>query len=296
MLPGMTARPRIAIVGAGNLGTALAESLRRAGYTIEAVIARSRGASLKRAQALAKNVGAQAVAGRPASISADVVWFCVPDSEIARAAQTFAAAADWKGRIALHSSGALASDELRALRQRGAAVASVHPMMTFVRGSSSGRSRPLLVGVPFAIEGDAAAVRRARGIVRDIGGVAYSIRKKDKAAYHAWGTFASPLFTVLLATTEQVAAVAGVPRKAAKRRMIPILLQTLANYACHDAGEAFSGPIIRGDVDTVRRHLRVLRQLPVAYEVYRSLALAAVHLLPGKNKSALEKALKSAGK
>src|SRR3974390_1109012 len=163
--------------------------------------------------------------------------------------------------------------------------------MTFVQGS-----RPSLAGVPFAIEGEAVAVRLARRIVNDLGGNAYPIQKKDKAAYHAWGTFASPLFTALLASTEQVAALAGVNRKAAKRRMIPILLQTLANYASFDAGDAFSGPIIRGDVETVKRHLQVLRKAPAASGVYVSLALAALEYLPAKNKAQLRRTLVSARK
>ena len=160
--------------------------------------------------------------------------------------------------------------------------------MTFVRGS-----RPALAGVPFALEGDAPAVRMARRIIEDIGAHAYPIRKKDKAAYHAWGTFASPLFTALLATTEQVAALAGVNRKAVKRRMIPILLQTLANYAVFEAGEAFSGPIIRGDVDTVKRHLQVLRRVPAARAVYAALAGSALRYLPARNKTRLKRLLDS---
>jgi len=289
MLPGMATKPRITIVGAGNLGTALAVSLRRAGYAIEWVIAHSQGSSLKKARRLAKEVGAQASAELSVAMSSEVVWVCVPDAEIARVAHSVADKIEWKGRVVLHSSGALTSDELNALRRRGAAVASVHPMMTFVRGS-----RPSLVGVPFAVEGDTAALRVARRIVSELGGHAYPIRKADKAAYHAWGTFASPLFTALLATTERVAEAAGVTRKAAQRRMIPILLQTLANYSAFDAAGAFSGPIVRGDIDTVQRHLRVLRKVPVAYEVYLALARAAVDYLPGKNKSELRKALKSA--
>jgi len=162
----------------------------------------------------------------------------------------------------------------------------VHPLMTFVRNS-----RPSLAGVPFAIEGDGIAVRIARRIVSDLGGRAYAIRKADKAAYHAWGTFASPLFTALLATTEQVAAVAGVRQNEARRRMIPILLQTLANYASVGPEEAFSGPIVRGDVDTVKRHLRVLRKVPAAREVYLALVQAALRYLPTKKKDSLRKAL-----
>jgi predicted short-subunit dehydrogenase-like oxidoreductase (DUF2520 family) len=285
MLPGMAGKPRVAIVGAGNLGSAIAVALRRAGYAVEAMVARSRGESRKRAQRLATQVGARVVTDL-STVRAELIWFCVPDAEIARAARSLAGKVEWKGRVALHSSGALTSDELAVLRRRGAAVASVHPLMTFVRGS-----RPSLAGVPFALEGDAAAVRVARRLVRDLGGRAYPIAKKDKAAYHAWGTFASPLFTALLATTEHVAGLARVTRKAARQRMIPILLQTLANYAAFGAAGAFSGPIVRGDVDTVTRHLAVLRGTPAAREVYSALARAAVLYLPVKHRNSLKRIL-----
>jgi predicted short-subunit dehydrogenase-like oxidoreductase (DUF2520 family) len=287
MLPGMAAKPRVAIVGAGNLGTALALALREAGYAIEALITRSRVESLKRAQRLAKRVGARA-SNDLSGVRAELIWLCVPDAEIARAAASLAGQLEWKGRIAFHSSGALSSDKLAALRSRGAAVASVHPLMTFVQGS-----QPSLTGLPFAVEGDARAAGVARRLVKDLGGRAYSIRKEDKAAYHAWGTFASPLFTALLATTEQVAILAGVNRKAARERMIPILRQTLANYAALGAAGAFSGPIVRGDVDTVKQHLRVLRGSPAAREVYSELARAALRYLPVKNRNSLKRTLDS---
>ncbi len=300
MLPGMTAKPRVAIVGAGNLGTALAVALRHAGYEVEAVVAPSRGASspasspasLKKARKLAKQVGARAVVDL-SGVRAELIWLCVPDAAIAEAAGSLAAKVEWKGRVALHSSGALTSDELGVLRQRGASVASVHPMMTFVKGSHSLSSQPALAGVSFALEGDAAAVRVARRVVRDLGGQAYSILKKDKAAYHAWGTFASPLFTALLATAEQVASLAGVNRKEAKRRMLPILQQTLANYAALGAAGAFSGPIVRGDVETVRSHIRTLKRIPLAREIYLSLAKAALSHFPAKNNRALRREFES---
>jgi len=280
----MAARLTIAIIGPGNLGTALAVSLRRAGFAISAVIGPERSSS--RARSLAKQVGAVATRDLE-GLEADVVWFCVPDSEIARAARGFAVAS-WKGRVALHSSGVLTSDELNVLRGKGAAVASVHPLMTFVEGS-----RPALAGVPFAIEGDRRAARAARQIVRQLGGNVYSIRKEDKAAYHAWGTFASPLLTALLATTERIAGAAAVERAQARRRMIPILMQTLANYAQFGAAGGFSGPLVRGDVNTVRRHLRVLAKVPDARRVYRALAQAAIEYLPVKNKNELKRALET---
>ncbi len=281
MLPGMAAKPRIAIVGAGNLGTALAVSLMHAGYQIEGIVARKSAKSSVRAKKLAQEIHAPLLFDLE-GIGANLVWFCVPDSEIAHAAASVAAGFRAKGRIALHSSGALTSDELNPLRKKGAAVASVHPLMTFVRGS-----RPPLAGVSFAIEGDPKAIRIARQVVVDLGGNPYSIRKKDKAAYHAWGAFASPLFTSLLATSEEVAAIAGVDRKSARKRMMPILLQTLVNYAAFGPAGAFSGPIARGDVETVERHLRVLRRVPSAQRTYIALAHAALRCLPAKNRDEL---------
>jgi predicted short-subunit dehydrogenase-like oxidoreductase (DUF2520 family) len=282
----MSRRPRITIVGAGNLGSTLATCLHQAGYAIDQIVFRNSRAARRKAKVLARKVGARAVAIARVEIKADLVWFCVPDDAIAQVVHSLAERADWKGRVALHSSGALTSDELAVLRRRGAQVASVHPMMTFVAGS-----QPALAEVPFAIEGDAAAVRATRAIVKNLGGKAYAIRKLDKVAYHAWGTFASPLLTALLVTTEQMASAAGVSRREAKRRMLPILQQTLANYAALDAAGSFSGPIVRGDVETIRRHLGLLRKVPAAREVYVALARAAVLYLPGKRKQLVRELL-----
>lgn len=237
---------------------------------------------------MAGEVGAIAVSAARAKVGAEIVWFCVPDGAIAGAAESLVGAAGWSGKVALHSSGALTSDELSVLRKRGAAVASVHPMMTFVRGS-----RPPLAGVPFAIEGDPKAARAAQTIVLELGGLPFTIRKEYKEAYHAWGMFASPLLDALLAVSERVAVAAGVRRKAARERMLPILRQTLANYARLGAAASFSGPIVRGDVATVAKHLKVLREVPGAGEVYTALARAALRDLPAKNRTALMRMLKA---
>ena len=114
--------------------------------------------------------------------------------------------------------------------------------MTFVPGSV-----PSLHGVPFAVEGDAAAVRLARQIVRDLGGEASPFPRSKKSAYHAWGGFTSPLLIALLVTGEKVARAAGLSAADARKKMLPIVRQTLANYAKLGPAGAFSGPIVRGD-------------------------------------------------
>ena len=165
-------------------------------------------------------------------------------------------------------------------------MASVHPLMTFVPGS-----RPSLSGVPFAVEGDVAAVRVARRIVRDLGGEAFVIPAARKAAYHAWATLTSPLLLAFLVTLEDAAVAAGLTRDDSRRKSLPIIRQTLENYARLGPNDSFSGPIIRGDVETVAKHLAALSKYPWAREVYVALARSALRRLPAKNRKHLSRLL-----
>jgi predicted short-subunit dehydrogenase-like oxidoreductase (DUF2520 family) len=289
MLRGMDRRPVVAIVGAGNLGIAISTQLHAAGYKISEIVSRSTVKSGRTAR-LARRLSARFTTVTRPDLSAKLIWFSVPDREIAKYAKSFAASTNWKGKIAFHSSGALSSDELAPLRRAGAVVASVHPLMTFVSAVA-----PNMSGVPFAVEGDRAAVNAARRVVADLGGQVFPIEKKNKVAYHAWGAFASPLIVALLASAEQVARSAGIGAIEARKRMLPIIRQTVANYAVHGPAGAFSGPLIRGDVATVRQHLQLLRKLPAAKQVYVSLAKSAMTNLPVRNRAQLNRVLRSAG-
>src|SRR5580704_680871 len=111
MLPAMAAKSRIAIVGAGRLGRALAQELNRAEYTISEIVSGSSAASKRKAGDLARKVKAHASTSDRARLDADLVWFCVPDREIASSSRQLASLVDWRKKIAFHSSGALASHE-----------------------------------------------------------------------------------------------------------------------------------------------------------------------------------------
>jgi predicted short-subunit dehydrogenase-like oxidoreductase (DUF2520 family) len=250
-------KPSIALVGYGNLGRVLAATLKRRGYRVDEIIRRD---------------------SKP-RLLADVVWFCVPDKAIASCARWLATKADWNGKIAVHSSGALPASELRALERRGASIASAHPLNTFVE-----KSKPDLAGVPFAVEGNARTVRTVIAIARDLNanGPVIRLRPDQKPLYHAMGAFASPLLVALLANAEVVGKAAGI--KTPKDSLAKILRTTLDNYLAHGAAAAFSGPIVRGDAATVRKHLAALRRLPEQRTVYMALAKSALRLLPTKLK------------
>jgi predicted short-subunit dehydrogenase-like oxidoreductase (DUF2520 family) len=304
----MTRKPSIAIVGAGSLATFLAAALNDAGFTITEIIARDTPQSRRHARALAARVGARTVTTRSAALDTTLLWFCVPDREIRGSASALAghlstrAAAHKKNRVqskvpskvpskvrfAFHSSGALLSRELEPLRKAGIAVASVHPLMTFVAGT-----HPSLTGVPFAMEGDHAATQVARQIIRKLEGESFSLPAARKAAYHAWATLTSPLLLAFLVTLEEAARAAGFTRKDARRKSLPIMRQTLANYSRLGPAKSFSGPLIRGDAGTVAKHLAALKKHLGPREVYVALARAALRGLPVKNRAGLRRLLRS---
>lgn len=250
------------------------------------VAVRKKSSTAGATKALARRAKARLVEIGKHPLDTDVVWITVPDDAIAGVARALARSQEWKGKVVLHSSGAITSDELSPLRAKGAPVASVHPMMTFVRGVA-----PQMAGVAFAVEGDAAAVRVAKSIVERLGADAFSIKKENKVLYHVFGSFASPLVIALMASLEQVALAAGIRKQDIKPIMVPLLWQTLHNYLKHDAAAAFSGPLVRGDVATVRKHLEELRKLPEVRQVYVALARTALKNLPVKNRKALEQEL-----
>lgn len=280
------AKPAITLIGAGNLAYALGPALRAAGYAIDAVAARETASSRRRAAMLARNVGAKTVPLAQATPNSDILWICHTDDALAETARLLARKPGWKNKIVFHSSGALSSDVLAPLKRKGASTASLHPMMTFVPGAT-----PRMDEVPFAVEGDSRAVAVARRIVRDLGAEAFPIRKAAKTLYHALGSFSSPLLVAALATAERVGRASGLSASQTRRVMGPIVRQTLKNYQERGAATAYGGPMKRGDINTVLRHLKELQRVPDAGEVYRALVKSALIDLPGARKKELMRIL-----
>lgn len=146
--------------------------------------------------------------------------------------------------------------------------------------------------VPFAVEGDPQAVAVARQVAGQLGAEVFPIRRSAKVLYHALGSFSSPLVVATLVTAERVGQTAGLTLTQTRKIMAAILQQTLKNYLERGPAAAFSGPIKRGDLDTVRRHLRELKRVPAARDVYRALVRSALRELPSARKKQLLELLK----
>jgi predicted short-subunit dehydrogenase-like oxidoreductase (DUF2520 family) len=267
----------VSIIGPGNWGSSLAHALGVAGVPLHEVIV---PATLNRAQ-----------------FEADVLWLCVPDAAIAPVTRRLVqrvGARGLKGQIVVHSSGALSAGVLKAAANVGASVASVHPVMSFPT-----RTPVSLQGVPFGVEADAPARRILYAIVRRIGGHPFSIKAGNgagnKALYHAVGMLSSPLLVSHLVAAQQAAALAGFSPRQARRLVEPIARATLDTVFARGAAKSFSGPIARGDIETIRLHLQALEVHPMLAGVYRSLALYAVEALPAEGKKELRRLLRYPG-
>jgi predicted short-subunit dehydrogenase-like oxidoreductase (DUF2520 family) len=278
----------ISFVGAGALASGLANLLYAQGFEIAEIVMRTAPESKRKANALARSVGASAVTPAEAKLASDVLWLAVPDEAVENVSLLLAER-DKLPRVVLHASGALSSLALRELALRGAHTGSAHPMMTFVSGEP-----PNLEGAWFAVEGSPEAVRAARTIARKLGAHSFTIAPGSKTLYHAFGTMLSPMLAAELAAAEGIGLRAGIGAKDVRRIMEPIVMRTVRNVLRNGAGKSFSGPLARGDVKTVASHLESLANSPES-PVYRALMEYATEVLPVKRSDEMKKLLSRKG-
>src|SRR6266436_7209289 len=265
----------LAIIGAGRVGRTLGRCLRKLGWKIGAVVTRSE-ASARRA---VRFIGAgKACAGMTRQILASrVILVATPDEEIAVVAQELARIGEeeLRGRVILHTSGAMDSGVLDAVQERGGTVGSLHPLQSF-----SGVAVPSLEGKVFTIEGEPRAVRDARRIARALGGSPVRIAGSKKLLYHAAAVMAaSHVLTVEEAATQLLVSL-GMRRSEAVRALLPLTRQVLENFERLGPRAAWTGPLSRGDFKVVQAHLRALRESPQEFaNVYAALSRLAARVL-----------------
>jgi predicted short-subunit dehydrogenase-like oxidoreductase (DUF2520 family) len=149
-----------------------------------------------------------------------------------------------------------------------------------------------LQGVPFGVEAEPAGRRILNAIVRRVGGRPFAVAAGGKPLYHAVGVLSSPLLISHLVAAHEAAILAGFTPQQARRLIEPIVRATLDNFFLRGPGKSFSGPIARGDVQTIDLHLQALKPHPMLAGVYRSLALYALKTLPAAGKEKLRSSLR----
>jgi predicted short-subunit dehydrogenase-like oxidoreductase (DUF2520 family) len=273
-------RKTVAIIGAGRLGGTVGRLLATAGYRIVAVTARTR----RSATAAARFVGA----GKPmtdvarAAAGAAIVIITTPDRAIRTVCERIARGGGLRpGVLVLHASGAQTRELLDAARKAGALRAVMHPLQS-VPNREQG-----IVNIPgsyFRIEADPGARRRVTGLLRALGGSELVLPRwrsdtKSAAIYHAGAVAASNYLVTLLDFAARHFQALGADRRQALQALLPLVRGTLANVERLGILQALTGPIARGDAQTVAGHVAALQQrAPELLELYRVLARQTVPL------------------
>ena len=284
-------KPTIAIIGCGTVGAAMGKLLAAAGYPITGVAARS----LDTAGRAAKMVGAEQFSDCPWDMSrrGEVVFVTTPDDVIESTCKAMVEHQGFgKNAVVIHCSGALSSAILSSARRCGARVATLHPLQSF---ASVDQAVKLVPGSFCAIEGDKTALPVVRQLVEDVGGVLMEITPEGKSLYHAAAVAASNYLVTLMHLALELDRAAGIPPDVSFRALLPLVRGTLSNIGAKGIPEALTGPIARGDVDTVAAHLRAIEaRAPEFLMIYKTLGLYTMDLARDKGACGKEAAEKLA--
>ena len=261
----------IGFIGAGRTATALARGMDEAGFRIRAVASRS----FSSAQALASQLQECEAVATPVELVklSDIVFLTVPDDVIASLVRDL----PWRNaQGAVHCSGALSLDVLAHVRNQGALAGGLHPLQTFATRESSA---PGLAGSTFAVDGDGELLEWLNEIVKHLAGHAIHIRSQDRSLYHAAAVMSCGYVTILLDVATTIWEAMGFHKEEALAALLPLAYGTLRNIEAYGTRDSATGPIIRCDTDTVRRHLVALvENAPGALPLYRQAGLAMVSL------------------
>ncbi len=281
MLPGHGAtamrKQRTGIIGAGTVGTALASCLFSKGYDIAAVHSRT-SASARRLAGRAG--GARVHTGAQGLVDAvDVVFVTTPDSAIPSVVSSLR----WRaGQTVLHCSGADSLDILEPARKAGAAVGVIHPLQTF---ASIDQAMANLPGSSFSLEAEEPLLSYLKDMVSILGGQAVVLKSGDKVLYHAAAVMASNYVVTLLKLATDLWSAFGVGQAEASRALLPLLKGTLNNIEKVGLPNCLTGPIARGDMGTIRKHLKALgERAPALLSTYQELGLQTVPISLAKGR------------
>lgn len=241
---------RLGVIGAGRVGAVLAASLRRAGHEVVAAAGES-DASIRRAADLLPGVPLR----KPSDVarSCDVLLLTVPDDMLDNVvAMLSASGAIHEGQYVVHTSGRHGLAVLEPATARGAIPVACHPAMTFT-GTELDLAR--LAGCVFGVTAHHPERAFVEALVADLGGRAMWVAEEKRATYHAALAHGANHLVTLVAQAMEMLEAAGADDPAATLR--PLLTAALDN-ALEEGDAALTGPIVRGDVETVRGHLAEL--------------------------------------
>ena len=275
--------PTIGFIGAGTTGTALAVRLAQQDYQIVAVSSKSLASSEKlagRVSGCKSFTTSQEVAD-----TAQIVFITTPDDIIQKAV----AEINWHNwQNVVHCSGAHSVDILDTAKQNGASTGCFHPLQTFASIEQAIKNIP---GSTFAIEAEEPLFTLLKDMAIALKGDWVTLKPGDKVLYHAAAVFACNYLVTLVKLSTDMWKTFGVEPAQATKALMPLLQGTLSNIENVGLPNCLTGPIARGDVGTIIKHLTALKEdAPSLLETYKDLGTQTIPIALAKGKINAERA------
>ena len=270
-------------IGAGTTGTALAVRLSEKGWPMVGVSSRSLSSAQKLASRLS-NCQAYHTTQELADV-AEMVFITTPDDVIAQVCSEV----HWhKGQSVLHCSGAHSVDILEPAKRLGAAVGSFHPLQTFADVDQAIANLP---GSTFAVEAEEPLLSTLKELTHLLNGNWVKLGSGDKVLYHAAAVFACNYLVTLVKLAQDLWKDFGVSSNEATRALLPLIRGTINNIYNIGLPDCLTGPVARGDLGTIERHLSALEnKSPSLLSTYKELGLQTIPIALAKGKVNEQKA------
>ncbi len=255
------------------VGSAIARLAHQAGYTISAVAGGSRA---KNSIELARAVDATPYEHlAQAAAAGQLVLLTVRDAAIIPVCEQLAASGGLAHKpIVAHCCGAVGSEVLSAAKKAGCAIGSMHPLQTFPDVESAVTRLP---GAFCFIEGDSAACDALEQLANAIGGNPVKIDPAVKPLYHAAAIMSANYIITLLDAALELMQQAGIDRNIARKALGPLVRATVENTIANDTAKSLTGPIARGDIETLKRHLTTMEKMdPAMRKLYCQIGLRTI--------------------
>jgi len=263
---------KIGFVGGGRVGKAYGKFLKSRGYDVCGYFSRTQSSAMAAASFAATSwYGSM----EKLAEAADIIFLTVNDDQIRLVAEKLSNIdPSLDGKIVIHMSGALASCELDILKKRGCHIYSLHPLLSFAEPEKAWER---VEDAVFSVEGDSSKMDTMIRLLKDTGCSYFEIETDKKALYHAAACVASNYVTVLLDYAYSLYLDMGLSREDAGKALLPLVKGTVQNAEDGGPEKTLTGPISRGDVGVIRRHMEAFEKSAKDKEdFYRFMGLQTV--------------------
>jgi len=268
---------KLGFIGAGTVGTALAVRLSSKGYQVIAVSSRSQTSARKLARAVS---GCRAFNNNQGvADTAELIFITTPDDTIASVASEI----QWhRGQSVVHCSGALSTDILESAKKSGARVGAFHPLQTFAGVKQAIENIP---GSTFAVEAEEPLLSTLKDIATALDGDWIELKANDKVVYHAAAVIACNYLVTLVKLATDLWQSFNIPQSQATQALLPLIRGTIHNIDTVGIPQCLTGPIARGDIETIKKHLDALQKVaPALLSTYQELGLQTIPVALAKGR------------